>query len=126
EWEGGGGDGRAAVGLHAAIVGEIGVRVMGKAPDLDLADLARRQWLAVGIDDREAMIAERPSDAAEAPLLAGDRRDPAGLARAVTLGDRNAEAPLEPTPFLGRKRRPARGEKAHGPQVVGRRARFGG
>ena len=120
-----GADAAAAVDLHAAVVGEIAVVVAAKAADLDLADLAGRQLPSVGIDDREAMIGERPSGGADAPPLAGNRRDPAGLARAIALRDRDAEPLLEPPPFLDRERCRARGEKAQRRQVVAMRGRFG-
>ena len=110
---------------HAAVVGEIAVGVAGKAADLDLADLARRQPPAVGVDDGEVVIGERPPDGAEPALFAGDRGDPAGLARAIALRDRNAEALLEPPPFLDRQRRRARGDEAQRRQVVAMRAAVG-
>ena len=61
-----GADAAAAVDVDAAVLGEIAVGVAGKAADLDLADLARRQPAAVGVDDGEVVVGERPSDGAEA------------------------------------------------------------
>src|SRR5262245_15316100 len=64
------------------------------------------------------MISERPSRGAQAPRFAGHRRDPAGLARAIALGDRNGEALLEPPPFLDRERGGARRDVAQARQIV--------
>src|SRR4029079_14866899 len=65
-------DAAAAGDFHAAVVGEITVIVQSAAADLDLADLAGRQRSAVGVDDRESVIGERPADRPDAPLPAGD------------------------------------------------------
>ena len=54
---------------HAAVLGEIAVVVIGKAADLDLADLARGSRRPSRVDDREVVIGEaaaRPCRAAAA------------------------------------------------------------
>jgi hypothetical protein len=85
--------------------------VSGQASDLDLADLAGQQPPPAAVNDRKIMIGERPPDGAQPPPFAGNRRDPAGLALAVAVRDRNAEGRFEPPPFLDRERRRARRTK---------------
>ena len=66
--------------LIAAVLRQIAVGMIGKAADFDVADLARRQAPAVGVDDGEVVIGERPADGAEAALFAGYSGDPARFA----------------------------------------------
>src|SRR5581483_7489261 len=117
-----GAEAAAAVDFYVAVIAEIAVRMIADTAELDIADFAGGQALAVGIDDGEVVIAERPADLAEAALFARNGGNPAHLAGAAALRDRNAEFLLEPFPVFEQQRRRARGDEAQFWQGVAMRA----
>src|SRR5262249_6888615 len=84
----------AAVGAHAAVAAERAEMVVVPRTDLDVPGLAGRHGAPLGADDDEPVIGERTADATEPARVPRIDRDPRGLAAAVALGDRDAEALL--------------------------------
>ena len=58
-----------------------------RRPHVDLADLAGRELVAVGVEDPDLGVAEAAADAARVvqPLVAADRGEPDALGHAVGL-----------------------------------------
>src|SRR6185437_8774554 len=100
-----GAEAASAVDLYFAVIAEIAVRMIAETAEFDIADFAGGQALAVGIDDGKVVIAERPPDLAETALFARNGGDPAHLAGAAALRDRNAEFLLEALPVFEQQRR---------------------
>ena len=96
----------------APVLADLAIRVVGKAADLDKAGLAGPERAPVRIDDGEALVWQGPARRAEAPALDRARGDPARLAGAVALHDRDAESLLEAAPFIGEQGRGTRRHEA--------------
>ena len=104
--------------FHLAVVAQIAIRMVAEAAEFHIADFSGRQAPALGVDNGEIVIGQRLADPAEAAPFAGDGGDPAHLAGAAALRDRDAEFLLEPLPLFEQQRRRARGDETQLRQSV--------
>src|SRR5438874_13579594 len=107
----------AAVDLDRPVLGQIAVIVVVEAAHLDGPHFSRWQRRSLAAYDAQLKIRQRSTDAAQTPLLARVRGDPADLAAAVALADTDPEALLEALPLLEQQRRRTGGDESQARNV---------